>query len=573
MPVGIREFILSPYYLSDKSVVYPRVLEVLEEIIAGDFNEAVLTGGIGVAKTTIALYLTLYNLYLLSCYKTPHREYGLDPTSDIVFILQSLNKDKAKDVDFKRFRAMVEKSYYFQKFFPHNKDIESKLLFPNNIIVKPISGDVSGSIGENVISAILDEVNFMQVVEKSKQTHDGTVYDQAWTLYNSIARRRESRFMKMGKLPGIICLVSSKRYKGEFTDLKMEEAKHAEHIYVYDEVIWNIKPKGTFSEDTFEVFIGTDSENPFIVEVDDDLYYNPEQIRDIPIDFFKQFESDILNALREIAGVSVRSVNPFILDTSCIANCFRKGRTFLSRSTVEFSKQKIGILPNKFLDKQLPRFVHIDIGLVKDHLGIACGYVPEFVKIDRGGGLIEQLPYVHIDFVMNCIPPKNGEIDLGRVRGLIFKLYELGLNIRWITLDQFNSADMIQRFRQAGFKSGIQSVDRDAIPYQAMKAGLADQRVSVPYHPRLETELLNLEYNAEKDKVDHPPNGSKDIADCLAGVVYGICRQRNIWIHHGIAAASMNDYARKFAKKEKEIDEDTYMDTLRNMINKEDKKD
>ena len=202
----------------------------------------------------------------------------------------------------------------------------------------------------------------------------------------------------------------------------------------------------------------------------------------------------------------------------------------------------------------------------------ACGHVPKFVKIDRGGGLIEQLPYIEIDFAIDFVPPKNDEIDLGRVRALLFKLYELGLNIRWVTLDAYNSADMIQRFRQAGFKSGIQSVDKDSVPYNAMKYGLSDNRVNVPYHPRLETELLNLEYNAEKDKVDHPPQGSKDIADCLAGVVYGISRQRNVWIHHGISITAMNDYARRFKKKEKEIDEDSYMDTLRKMINKDDTK-
>ena len=567
-PVSIREFIESPYYLGDRSTAYPNVVDTLEKIADGDYHECVLTGGIGVAKTTIALYSTLYQLYCLSCFKNPHKEYGLDPTSDIVFVLQSLNKDKAKDVDFRRFRAMVEKSYYFQTFFPHKKDIESKLIFHNNIIVKPISGDVSGSIGENVISAILDEVNFMQVVEKSRQTHDNTIYDQAWTLYNSIARRRESRFMKKGKLPGMICLVSSKRYKGEFTDVKIAEANTNPHIFVYDEVIWNVKPKGTFSEDMFEVFIGTDSENPFIIEEDDETDYNPEHIREIPIDFEKQFETDILNALREIAGVSVRSVNPFILDTSCIASSFHTEQTILSRVSVEFSKQKIGISPELFKERDLPRFVHIDIGLVKDHLGIACGYVPKFVEIERGGGLIEQLPYVEIDFAIDVIPPKNDEIDLGRIRALLFKLKELGLNIRWITLDQFNSADMIQRFRKQGFKSGVQSVDRKPDPYLALKYGLMDKRVSIPYHPRIDKELLNLEYNAEKDKVDHPPNGSKDIADCLAGVVYGICRQRHIWIHHGISISSMNDYAKKFQPDEKQIDEESYMDALRKVLNK-----
>lgn len=575
--IGIEEFIDNPNYmnartLKNKSVIYPEVMKALIELNNGTYVEGVLAGAIGTAKTTIALYTQAYQLYLLSCYVSPQEAYGLDPASEIVILFQNLTATKAKEVDYDRFRAMIENSPYFTRHFPFDKEIKSQLVFPNRIIVKPISGDVSGSIGENVIGGVIDEVNFMDIIDKSKRTHNEGVYNQAEVLYNSLARRRESRFMKKGVLPGIICMVSSKRYPGEFTDMKMEEARTDPTIFVYDKRIWEVKPEGTFNDEWFHVFIGTDSENPYLLDDNNILSeYDPEYILRVPTDFIKQFETDILDALREIGSISVRSVNPFILDVKSVSDAFHTGKSMLSRTSVDFKTQKLGIDKECFKNKEFPRFIHIDIGLTHDHLGIACGYCPGFKAMDRGEGLIEYLPEIEFDFAIDVVPPKNDEIDLARIRAMIYKLYELGLNIRWVSLDSYQSADMLQRLRQKGFKAGVQSVDDTTDPFIAAKIALHDRRVSVPYHPRLEKELINLEYDAAKDKVDHPSHGSKDIADCFAGVIWGLCRQKTIWLQFGISVKQMRDYAQKFKKKEETTpDEDeSYMEVMRRLRNKE----
>jgi hypothetical protein len=186
----------------------------------------VLTGAIGTGKSTIALFTTAYQLYVLSCLKNPHGLFDLDPSSEIVFAFQSLTKDLAESIDYERFRAMLTDSPYFDQHFPFNKKFKSEMVFPNRIVVRPLSGDVNAAIGSNIFGAILDEVNFMAHVEQSKSTVDGGLFDQAVEMYNSIVRRRKSRFMAAGgRLPGMVCLVSSKRYPGEFTDRKQLEAR------------------------------------------------------------------------------------------------------------------------------------------------------------------------------------------------------------------------------------------------------------------------------------------------------------------------------------------------------------
>lgn len=550
--VGVKEFIEWTSYLDNKGVIYPAVLEEIVKISSGDYSEVVLTGGIGSGKTSIALYVNAYQIYLLSCLKNPHKQFGLDPSSEIVFIFQNLNAKKAKEVDYDRFRNLIERSPYFRQHFPFNKDVKSQMHFPNRIIVKPVSGVESAAIGENVIGGMIDEVNYMEMVEDSKKAVDGGSFNQAQALYNSLARRRESRFMKDGKLPGILCLSSSKRYPGEFTDQKIEEAKGDPSIYVYDKRVWDIKPEGTYCGDTFEVFVGDEARNPFIITEDNEqtLYEEDEPlIIQVPIEYLKQFSNDLMDALREIGGIALRSVRPFITDVSAIADASGKTKSALTLDEVDFTAQKLKILPKRIRHPEAHRQIHIDLAVSHDHCGIVMGCVPKFVEMDRGGGLYEKLPFIHIDFAINIKPPKNEEIDFGKIRGLIYKLREIGVPIQWISMDSFQSVDMLQRFRQKGFNTETVSVDKTITPYIFCKNALIDRRVVMPEHEKLQKELRGLELNEEKGKVDHAPNGSKDLADGLAGVVYGLTMKRRTWFTHLQSVIEMNEFAKRYLIK------------------------
>ena len=169
-------------------------MDELRELNSGKYVEAVLTGAIGTGKTTIALFTTAYQLYVLSCLKDPHQFFNLEPSSEIVFAFQSLNKMLAKSTDYERFRAMLTRSPYFCQYFPFSKKITSEMVFPRRIVVRPLSGDVNAAIGNNIFGAILDEINFMAVVEQSKNAVDGRVFDRPaeCTTRSSVAESRAS---------------------------------------------------------------------------------------------------------------------------------------------------------------------------------------------------------------------------------------------------------------------------------------------------------------------------------------------------------------------------------------------
>lgn len=539
-PVGVREFVESPEYLAMPGVLYPKVLDELEELNSDKYIEAVLTGGIGTGKTTIALFTTAYQLYLLSCLKNPHGEFGLSPTDEIVFIFQSLNASLAKSVDYMRFREMIQRSPYFSRHFMFNKGLESELRFPRRIIVKPVSGQHTAALGNNVFGGVIDEIDFMAVVEKSKQNR-GESYDQAWENYRSIVRRRESRFMVKGSVPGMLCLVSSKNYPGAFTDKKEAEARDPKkRIFVYNKRVWEVKPEGTFSEQRFAVFIGDALRKPRILAPGEEVDQEDRAlVMLIPDEYRHSFDEDLLSALRDIAGVSTLALHPFFHNVEKVSEAFGRTASVLSRDDCDFVSTKVAIYPKRFQKPEEPRFLHIDLAISGDSAGVACGFVDGFVAVPRGDKEVEMLPKVVFDFVLEVKPPKGGEINFEKIRALLYKVREWGMNLRWVSLDSFQSTDTMQILQQRGFVTGYQSVDTTTVPYDITKTALYDGRVLVPPVVKAQRELAALERDRKTNKIDHPPNGSKDLADAMAGVVYGLTMRREIWVRHNIPLTSV----------------------------------
>lgn len=540
--VDVVTFLEDPFYLGLKGEIYPEIMNNMIEVNSGKYDEAVFTGAIGTAKTTMALWTNAYQLYKLSLMPDPQGAFGLDHSSEILFVFQSISASLAKAVDYSRFQALIHGSKYFTQIFPYNSEIESELRFPRRIIVKPVSGDASAAIGQNVFGGVIDEVNYMAKVEDSKLSMDGGTYDQAVALYNSIARRRKSRFMKAGLLPGILCIVSSKRYPGQFTDVKEAEArkeikeKGFTKTFIYDKRTWEVLPKDRFSGEWFRVFIGDDSRQPRILDDGEVLpQLDDTLVMPVPLEYKNEFESDIMDALREIGGVSTLASHPFFTNREAVAAAFGKVESIVTRDTCDFVRTKLGLLVDNIKNHDRQRWVHIDLALTSDKAGMAMGYVDSFKQVDRGDGHIEVMPNIIMDFTLRVQAPPSGEIQFEKLRRLLYMLRdEQQVNIRWVTCDGFQSADLLQILRTKGFACGQISMDKDDRAYSLAKGAFYDGRVAIPLDPHCQREFSQLEVDVEKAKIDHPPNGSKDVADAVAGVISGLTMRREVWVTHGI---------------------------------------
>lgn len=541
-PVDPATFLDDPYFLGNIFRPWPVIRESIIEACNGQYMEAVFTGSIGTGKTTAALGVMAYGLYQVLLLRDPHAEFDMDPNSEISFIMQSVTGGTAFTVDYMRMRRMLENSPWFNDNAPFDRERKASIRFQRSpIMVEPLPGTETAAIGENVMGGLIDEVNHMQVIRKSSRTQDGGTWDQMMQNYRAIARRRESRFMRDGRVLGMLCLVGSANYAGQFTDRKREERDRQlerdgkTNIYVFDKRPWEVQPEGRFSRERFRVFLGDGTRKPRVISNSEKLHPNDEvHVMEVPEDYRTQFESDITGAVKDIAGIALHGFSNFIPNFPAIKKAFGERKNLFDPDWCDFESQPVRIPAHKIPNPKCPRYIHIDLSLSMDNAGFAMGHVPEFTVIDRGGGHKETLPVVQFDGLLSIRPAAGAQIPIHKIKKLVFTLHELGYPVEWVTLDGFQSADFIQTMIRSGFRSGVLSLDKKPGPYMTTKDAIIDGRVHGPDSALACTELRDLVWVSQNTKVDHPPDGSKDLSDCIGGVIHGLSIQKRIWVDFGV---------------------------------------
>ncbi len=540
--VDMETFLTDPYYFgSAGESLYPKLKDDLIELFGDAYHEAIFSGSIGWGKTFTSCIALGRVIYELSCMRNPQRAFGLSHGATISLVQTSVNEKLARKVVFETLGTMIAQSPYFQHNFKPDKTMD-EMRFPNSIWLAPSSSSDTSVLGLNIISAILDETNFLGSLSKEqKASHArwGHV-DNAEILYSGVIRRMKSRYLRQGKLPGILLLVSSKKTASDFTERRIREAADDPNVFVREYSLWDVKPKAFFMDTTFKVVVGNETIKSKVLEDPAEIKKydaHPEiLVIDVPDDFKTDFDRDLEGAIRDIAGIATVAIYPYIRDREKIERCVDEGRKHVCNDDIydmgdpqPFKWHDLTVqtkegdwVPRYHPGK--PRHVHIDTSIKNDATGIAIGTVlgyKEMVRKTMDGDVhVEQLPMIWYDMLLKIVAPPGGEIILADVRKLIYEFAGHGFQIGLITMDSYQSFDSRQTFIRQGFNCEIVSVDTKLEPYETLKDAIYDERVSYyRYAPFLE-EVRRVEMHTTKRKVDHPPDGSKDVSDAAAAVAY-----------------------------------------------------
>jgi hypothetical protein len=568
-PAGIVEF-LGPGYLNIEALIRPGLRQALIDIfgtepdarfICKNFEAAMFTGAIGIGKTTFASIALPYMVHWVLCLENPQEYFELLPGSRIAFMQMSTSEKQATGVVFGDIFARIKNSEWFANNYPHDPKFEKQIKFPKDIWILPGGSLETSFEGYNILGGILDEM------DSHKQTEEK---DYADVGYDAINSRIASRFpifgddgMEAGHKGLIICIGQMKKGNG-FAARKMKELQQNPKAYVWRQTIWEsfgwerytdkrTGKRNSFWYDTKRKKIIPDLAVPMLEKVD--------HVMEIPNTYRNQFETNPEKALRDLAGIPPAASDPFISLVDRVEECREKWiQRYTGNHDMRFSSWKpespVGEDPHLiqfapwFRSNSDPRkrHVHIDLGYSADGdaLGLAMGHIDSLVEIEN-----ELKPYIVFDALMRMHAPPGQEILIQDVRRIVYELREdRGFRIYSVSMDGFQSTDSLQQFRKKRYISDYLSVDRSTLPYEDLRDAIYERRIEFPpyiTHLRLGDtdtveiaikELLELQYTGKK--IDHPPQGSKDVADAMAGVTTTLMSDREY--RKGVRSARTRDF-------------------------------
>jgi len=533
-PVSPEKFLTDPYYFGEVGKgLYPWIKADIPRLFNQGFEEVVLTGAQRTGKDTFAHIALSYLIHLLLCLKDPATSYGLAKGSTLHCVLLSATQEKAKEVVFGGLIEKIRQSPWFMKFGKSMKMLSEDLRFPKGIVVKGAESTDLGVVGLTTCAVVIDEANIGRKVRAVHETSD--IVDRTEAIYQAARRRIRTSFNRQGRPPTLLMTIGSRRYPSDFVDRRIRELQGEKNALVCDMSLYAAKGMENFSPKLFRVMVGNDTVPSRVLEPNE-VAPKEMQVVKVPEDFYKDYKDDCDGSLRDISGISVRTVSPYLADQKFLVRMVDNSRSHPFR-TVEWKinetrdvlwdrlvytidgKNKPLLYPDK------PRTVAIDLGRTRNPTGFTVGFVRGFKTVDRrqpdGRMYQENLPYIVVEFALRISPVTGEEIKFWQVRELIFDMVSHGIPIKYGVMDHYQSDDFVQLLTDQGIES--KQIKTDIKSYETLKAAIYEERVRVyPYKPLMD-ELSMLEYDAKKNKVDTSPedfgNIHHDVADSLCLLV------------------------------------------------------
>jgi hypothetical protein len=577
-PVSFDEFVTSPAHLG-LPPLYPRQRQAVAALIGEDprhifddpltssgelvraYQQAVLLWGKGAGKDYLCSILVCYLIYVLLCLRDPQAFLELAPREYIDVINVAYNADQAKRVFFAKLKARIEGWAWLHANYnvleagrrvnehkPGRAMVvinDDHIEFPNRVRAWSRHAENESYEGLNVLVWIMDEASAF--LSKLKRENAESIHQ---TLKTSAGSRFGLRWVGL--------IISYPRHADDFTMTKHREAQADPTLGTYADgpaKTWEINER-TRNEPRVKIREGLEVPaslaNDFMSDPEEALgryCCEPPMAREA---FFRY--PDWLHEAVETGRDPLIEWEPCLVDREEADGRVRQYRGV--RLT------HLGDLP-----KAIKLYAHGDPGLVNDSFTLALGYAAPANIMNKVIAsevlhpvLLKQRniePDAVIDWEVDVTrtvivavivwrpDPRLGlQVDLQNVEDTIFELREhypsLGHKAKrrrgdaaappTFTFDHWNSAHTIQRMRSRKMHVEDEHWSRpfQVDIYRNARSQFYNGLVSLPDTPSITSrdpsspgaiyELERLEF-IDGAKVDHPENGSKDVADAVVRVI------------------------------------------------------
>lgn len=527
-PATLVEF-LGPDYLNTGRYIRKTIRRELSNIMGEEvsatrptaYHLAMMTGGIGIGKTTVASVVLPYLAHWVLCLRDPQDFFDLLPGSRIAFMQMSTSESQAREVIFADIKARINHSPWFKKF-PHDPAYKNQLRFPKDIWIIPGDSAETSFEGYNILGGILDEADSHKITVNRDYAEDG---------YNTIHARITSRFSDRG----FLLVIGQMKSASGFAARKYAEMLEDPSAYAVRLSLWDSMGRDYYADENgnVDVFFYDTKRKQIVPKEVASFVTDSDNLIEIPKKYLKDFKNNPVKALRDLAGIPPAVGDPFISQAHKIVE---------AQERWDFHHDGLGspvlvdgsVAPWFHALETLKRIAHVDLAYSAqgDALGFAMGHVSEVVERDG-----EMKPYIVMDLLMRVKALPGSEIFLGDIRRFIYRLKdEFGFKLGTITMDGFESTDTRQQLQRRRFTVDDVSVDKTKLPYHDLSEAIYEDRIEFPRYlvnykidDTNPTDIVYKELSELMDmgrKIDHPPKGSKDVADAIAGVCYTLMGDR-----------------------------------------------
>lgn len=539
IPVDIDTFLHEKQYLGNalydadgRFTVFPYWEEKLKDIFPTNtetaYNTIVLTGAIGLGKSTIAVICLLYLLYRLLCLKDPYLYYGLQPIDKITISLMNITIENAKGVALDKMNQMILSSTWFMA---HGKmsGVTNLSYEPEKHIELITASSNNQVIGRAIFANFSDEVNWGITSDTEKLKRK---YKQ---LVSQIDARMKSRFLRGTYLPTLNIIASSKNNEQSFLEdfISTKRKNESTNTLIVDEPQWVVDSRKD-SPIKFPVAIGNKHLSNELLPLEsspvllDEYRSKGYSIIMVPIGYLENFQENIDGALMDIAGIATSSATKYIsgkrwneVKVDSYSNPFTKEIIETGTAKEDTSQYSdffdIDKIPPEIRKK--PLYIHLDMSIKGDKTGIA-GVTCMGKRPTIEGNNASKDMFYRLLFHVSIKAPKGYEISFEKNRTFIRWLKSEGFNIKGVSSDSFQSAALQQQLISDGFNFKIISVDRldpetkQCLPYAYFKSTIYDRRIEIYKQSSFLTEeVLGLEREGD-GHINHPEGGTQG---CFTG--------------------------------------------------------
>ena len=591
IPPDMKTFLMDDHYLGrtwrpeeENDGIWPAWLALFEKHlnIGSHIHNMVITGSLGIGKTSMMVTIILYRICLATMLKNPQHFFGLARNSNILYNFLSVTKEAVKETAYGVALSYMGDSPYFRESCLFDPDMDyAGYRVP--MLNRAADGKTSkiwltaGSkgqhvLGRNLIGVGLDEGNF-----RLEKDPDLTAYD----LYDQVRTRIANRFQKLaGYLPALSCIASSAQDESSFTEKVVAEIEESNRLreernaklppdkqeevsqIVFRNAIYKIKRhalKGIGPDHRwFKVAYGLKNMDPFMlsgwyqengspIQTDEQHEEPPQGARTelVPEFYWEAYRRNCKAQLQNLSGISVGGAHRLfssLVDVEwCITtshlegvpNPVTPGVGLIPLSSEDNKNIWDYLVHRTFLTRVASRiqpvrhpyskrYAHIDLA-TQTMAGVAICHLAGSQLVDGlvkdGEPFSEYRLIVEYDFILTLTAGQNKPINFEKIQRFFYWLRDMcGFQFGLITADTWQSEAPLQAMEAKKFEVDKLSIDRDKSVYTAWRAGFDERRIRLMRNEQMLREAGEL---LEMDKkFDHPPDGSKDTTDAAAGAFY-----------------------------------------------------